>query len=79
MVQEDPTCLRTTKPVLHNKSSNGDEKPKHYNCRADQLEKSPGSDREPVQPKQTNKQRLLILALKLQLGEMAILCHTHGE
>ena len=51
MVQEDPTCLRATKPVLPNKRSNSNEKPKHYNYRVDQLEKSPGSNKKPVQPK----------------------------
>ena len=34
LVQEDPTCLRATKPVLHNKRSHHSEKPERRNQRA---------------------------------------------
>lgn len=50
------TCLRTTQPVLHNKSSLASEKPKHYNCKADQLEKAQAAtESQCSQNKQTNK------------------------
>jgi len=53
LVWEDPTCLRGTKPVLHNRRSYHNEKPVHWNEEPHswQLEKSPRSNEDPAQPK----------------------------
>ena len=50
LIWEDPTCLRATKPALHNKRSHGNERPTH-STHSLQPGKSPHSEEDPAQPK----------------------------
>ena len=58
LVQEDLTCCRTTKPLLHNKRSHFNEKPVHCNWRIPhppQLEKARAATKTQQSPKEINK------------------------